>query len=96
MLEIDKEVFTFLRLAMHVKDYGKEIRSSSTGCGAKLLLLRKRVGPEIKPTITFLTTRVRNTEEYYRMKLQRVLSYMVATIYSVKIHLNINNINIVH
>ena len=63
---------------------------------AKLLFLSKRRCPDIKPTITFLTTRVRNTDEDDRKKLQRVISYLDATINSMKLHLNENIPNVIN
>ena len=62
----------------------------------KLLFLIKRARPYIQPTITFLTARVRNPEEDNWKKLQRVLSYLGATINFVKLHLNANDLNVVH
>ena len=53
---------------------------------ANLLFLSNRARPDIHPTIAFLTTRVRNTDKEDWKKLQRVLSYLDATINSVKIH----------
>ena len=62
----------------------------------KLLFLIKRARPYIQPTITFLTARVRNPDEDNWKKLQRVLSYLGATINLVKLHLNANDLNVVH
>ena len=63
---------------------------------AKTLFLRKRARPDIQPTIAFLTTRVRSTDEDDWKKLGRVLIYLDATINSVKLHLNSNDLNVVH
>ena len=63
---------------------------------AKIHFLSKRERPDIQPTIAFLTTRVRNPEEDYWRNLRRVLSYLDATINSVKLHLNSNELNVVH
>ena len=63
---------------------------------AKLLFLIKRARPDIQPTIVFLTTRVRNPDEDNWKKIQRVLSYLDATINTVKLHLNANELNVVH
>ena len=62
----------------------------------KLLFLIKRARPYIQPTITFLTARVRNPEEDNWKKLQRVLSYLGATINFVKLHLNANDLDVIH
>ena len=62
----------------------------------KLLFLSKRARPDIQPKITFLTTRVINLDEDDWNKLRRVLRYLNATINSVRIHLNANNLNVVH
>ena len=61
-----------------------------------LLFLRKRTRPDIQPIIAFLMTRVQNLDEEDWKKLQRVLSYLNATINSVKLHLNANNLNVSH
>ena len=63
---------------------------------AKILSLSKCARPDIQPTITFLTMRVRNPDEGNWKKLRRVLSYLEATTNSVKLHLNTNNLNIIH
>ena len=63
---------------------------------AKILFLIKRAQPYIHPTITFLTTRVKNMDEDNWKKLQRVLRYLDATIHIVKIHLNANDLNVFH
>ena len=63
---------------------------------SKLLFLSKRARPEIHPKIAFLTTRLITTDEDDWKKLQRVLSYLDATINTVKLHLNANNMNVVH
>ena len=62
----------------------------------KLLFLSKRARPDIQPKIAFLTTRVRSPDEDDWKKLQRVLSYLDATINTVKLHLNANNMNVFH
>ena len=64
--------------------------------GSKLLLLRKRARPDIQPTIAFLATRVRNPDEDDWKKLRRVISYLNATINSVKLHLSADDLNVVH
>ena len=63
---------------------------------AKLLFLIKRERPDIQPTIVFLTTRVRNLDEDDWKKLRRVISYLNATINSVKLHLSADDLNVVH
>ena len=63
---------------------------------AKLLFLSKRARPDIQPKIAFLTTRVINLGKDDRKKLQRVISYLDATINTVKLHLNTNNLNVFH
>ena len=51
---------------------------------------------DIQPTIAFLTTRVRNPDEDNRKNLRRVLSYLEATIKTVKLHLKVNDLNVFH
>ena len=63
---------------------------------AKILFLSKRAQPYIKPTISLIMTKVQNTAEDDRKKLQRLLSYLDAKIRSVKLHLNVNDLNVVH
>ena len=63
---------------------------------AKLLFLIKHARSDIQPTTAFLTTRVRNPDEDDWKKLQRVLIYLDATINTVKLHLNKNDLNIIH
>ena len=63
---------------------------------ANLLYLIKRAQPYIQPTIMFLTMRVINPDEGDWKKLRRVLSYLNATINSMKLHLNPNDLNVVH
>ena len=63
---------------------------------AKLLFLSKRERPDIQPTITFLTMRVRNIDKYDWKKLRRVLSYLYAKKNIVRLHLNANNLNVIH
>ena len=63
---------------------------------AKLILLSKRARLYIQLSMEFITTRVLNPDEDDWKKLQRVLSYLNATINSVKIHLNTNDLNVVH
>ena len=63
---------------------------------AKLLFLSKRARPAIQPTIAFLMTIVRNPDVYNWKNLQRVLSYLDATIKIVKLHLNANGLNVIH
>ena len=63
---------------------------------AKLLFLDKRARPDIQPKIAFLTKRLRNPDEDDRKKLRRVLSYLDATINTVKLHLNANDLKAVH
>ena len=62
----------------------------------KPLFLSKHAQPDIQPTITFLTPRVRNTDKDDWKKIQRVLSYLDKIINSVNIHLKVNNLNVVH
>ena len=52
--------------------------------------------PDIQPTIVFLVTRVRNPDKDDWKKLRRVLSYLDATINTVKLHLNANDLNFFH
>ena len=61
----------------------------------KILFLSKRTRPDIQPTIAFLATRVRNSEEKDWKKLRRVLIYLDATINSMKLHFNVNNLKVV-
>ena len=61
---------------------------------SNLLFPRKHARPDIQPTIAFLTTKVRNPNKDDWKKLQRVLSYLDATINRVKIQLNTNNLNV--
>ena len=63
---------------------------------AKLIFLSKRAWPDIHLTIAFLTTRVRYPDEGDWKNLWRVLRYLDATINSVKLHLNKNDLNVVH
>ena len=63
---------------------------------AKLLFLSKSGQPDIQPKIVFLTTRVRNPDEDDWKKLQRVIRYLDVTINIVKIHLNANDLKVVH
>ena len=63
---------------------------------AKLLFLSKRARLDIQPTITFLTTRVRIQDKDDWKKIRRVLSYLDATINSVKLHLNKKYLNVVN
>ena len=63
---------------------------------AKLLFLSKRSRKDIQPTIAFLTIIVINPEKDDWNNLQRVLSYLDATMNSVKLHLNKNDLNVVH
>ena len=62
----------------------------------KLVFLSKRAQADIHPIIAFLSTRVINPDEEDWKKLRRVLSYIDATINSVKLHLNANDLNVVH
>ena len=66
------------------------------GFVAKLIFLSKCPRPDIQPKILFLKTRVRNSDEDDWGKLRRVLSYLDATINSVNLHLNANDLNVVH
>ena len=63
---------------------------------AKLVFLRKRAQPYIKPTISLLTKRVRNAEEDYWKNIQRVIRYLDAIINAVTFHINANDLNIFH
>ena len=63
---------------------------------AKLLFPSKPERPDIQPTITFLTMRVRNIDKYDWKKLRRVLSYLDSTINSMKLHLKSNNPNVIN
>ena len=63
---------------------------------AKLLFLSKHARPDIQPIITFLAARVRNPEEDNWNKLRRVLSYLDTTINIIKLHLNVNDLNVFH
>ena len=63
---------------------------------ANILFLRKCTQPDIQPTIAFLTTRVKNTDKDNWKKLRMVLSYLDATINTVKLHLNTNDLHVVH
>ena len=63
---------------------------------AKLLFLIKHARSDIQPTTAFLTTRVRNPDEDDWKNLRRVLSYLEATIKTVKLHLKVNYLNVVH
>ena len=63
---------------------------------AKLLFISKRAPTDIKPTIAFLTTRVRNPDKDDWKNPQRVLSSLETTINSLNIHLNANYLNVVH
>ena len=60
-----------------------------------LLFLSKRAQPDIQPTNTFLTKRVRNPDKEYWKNLRRLLSYLDATINSMKLHFNVNNLKVV-
>ena len=62
----------------------------------KLLFLSKLARTYIQPKIAFPTTRVRNPDEDDWKKIRRVLSYLDATINSIKLHLNANDMNVVH
>ena len=61
-----------------------------------LLFLSKRAQPDIQPTTTFLTKRVRNPDKEYWKNLRRLLSYLDATINSMKLHLNANDLDVIH
>ena len=61
-----------------------------------LLFLSKRERPDIQMSITFLTTRVQNSDEDACKKLQRILSYLDATINIVKLLLNVKELKVVH
>ena len=63
---------------------------------AKLLFLSKRARSDIQPTTSFLAARVRNPDEDDWKKLRWLLSYVDATINSIKLHLNANNLNVVY
>ena len=45
-------------------------------CVAKLLFLTKRERPEIKISITFITTHVRSLCKYYQKNLNIVITYL--------------------
>ena len=62
----------------------------------KILFLSNHAQPDMQPKITLITTIVRNPDEDNWKKLRRVLSYIYATINSVKLHLNVNDLNVVH
>ena len=62
---------------------------------SNLLFLIKRAQLDINPTIAFLTTRVQNPDKGDWKKIRRVPRYLDATINSVKLHLNANNLNVV-
>ena len=62
----------------------------------KLIFLRKHVRPNIHPKIALLTTRLRNPDEDDWKNIRRVLSYLNARINSIKLHLNADNLNVVH
>ena len=61
-----------------------------------ILFLSKCARPDIQPTIALLTTRVINPDEDNWKKLRRVLSYLDATINSVKLRIDANVLNVVH
>ena len=63
---------------------------------ANLIFLRNISIPDIQPIILFLTTRVKNPDKDDWKKLRRVLSYLDATIHSVNLHLNVNDLNFFH
>ena len=63
---------------------------------SKLISLSKRARPDIQPKIAFLTTRMRYPDKEDWKNLQRLLSYLDATINRVKIHLKIKTLNVVH
>ena len=59
-----------------------------------LLFISKHELLYIQPTIAFLTTRVINPDEDDWKNLRRVIRYLDATINSVKLHLNVDNLNV--
>ena len=63
---------------------------------ANILFLSKCARPDIQPEIMLLTTRVANPDEDDWKNLQRVLSFLDAAINSVKLHLNVNDLNVFH
>ena len=61
-----------------------------------LPFLSKSSWQDIQLIIRFLTIRVRNPDNHNCKKIQRVLSHLNATINNIKLHLNANNLNVIH
>ena len=61
-----------------------------------MLFLSKQARPDIQTGIAFLSTRVRDPNKDDWKKLRKVIQYLFGTLKTVQLHLNVNNMNVVH